>query len=35
VAAVLAAVLDAPNTVRVTFDLSAGDQPVEEAISTL
>jgi uncharacterized protein YbjT (DUF2867 family) len=35
VAAVLAAVLDAPNTVGVTFELFGGDLPVAEAVRSL
>lgn len=35
VAATLAAVLGAPNTIGVTFDLLEGDTPVEEAIARL
>jgi uncharacterized protein YbjT (DUF2867 family) len=35
VAAVLAAVLDAPNTIGVTFELFSGDTPVAEAVRTL
>jgi uncharacterized protein YbjT (DUF2867 family) len=35
VAAVLAACLDAPNTVGKTFDLVSGDAPVDEAVASL
>ena len=35
VAAVLVAVLDAPNTVGRTFDLIGGDTPVQEAVAAL
>ncbi len=35
VAATLAAVLTAPNTIGVTFDLLEGDTPIEEAIAQL
>jgi uncharacterized protein YbjT (DUF2867 family) len=35
VAAVLAACLDAPNTVRAEFELLAGDTPVEAAVRAL
>jgi len=35
VAAVLAAVLAAPNTVGKTFDLVSGDTPIDEAVSAL
>ncbi len=35
VAATLAAVLAAPNTIGVTFDLLEGDQPIEDAIAAL
>jgi uncharacterized protein YbjT (DUF2867 family) len=35
VAAVLAEVLDAPNTIGVTFELFAGDVPVPEAVRSL
>ena len=35
VAAVLAAVLDAPNTVGVTFEVFGGDLPVAEAVRSL
>jgi hypothetical protein len=32
---VLAAVLDAPNTVGVTFEVFGGDLPVAEAVRSL
>jgi uncharacterized protein YbjT (DUF2867 family) len=35
VAAVLAALLDAPNTIGKTFNLVSGDTPVEEAVRAL
>ena len=35
VAAVLAAVLEAPNTVGATLDLVSGDVPVEEAVAAI
>jgi uncharacterized protein YbjT (DUF2867 family) len=35
VAATLAAVLTAPNTVNTTFDLNGGDTPIAEAIAAL
>jgi uncharacterized protein YbjT (DUF2867 family) len=35
VAATLVACLDAPNTVGVSFDLVAGETPIEEAVSAL
>jgi uncharacterized protein YbjT (DUF2867 family) len=35
VAATLAAVLAAPNTIGVTFDVLEGDKPVEDAVAAL
>ena len=35
VAATLAAVLAAPNTIGVTFDLLEGDVPIEDAVAAL
>jgi uncharacterized protein YbjT (DUF2867 family) len=35
VAATLAAVLNAPNTVGKTFDLLGGDTPIEDAVRSL
>jgi uncharacterized protein YbjT (DUF2867 family) len=35
VAAVIAAVLDAPNTIGVTFEVFSGDLPVAEAVRSL
>ena len=35
VAAILAAVLDAPNTIGKTFEAAAGSTPIEEAIASL
>ena len=35
VAAVLAAVLDAPNAIGATFELVSGPTPVEEAVASL
>jgi uncharacterized protein YbjT (DUF2867 family) len=35
VAAVIAAVLDAPNTIGVTFEVFGGDRPVAEAVRSL
>jgi uncharacterized protein YbjT (DUF2867 family) len=35
VAAVVAAVLDAPNTIGVTFEVFSGDLPVAEAVRSL
>jgi uncharacterized protein YbjT (DUF2867 family) len=35
VAAVIARVLDAPNTIGVTFEVFGGDQPLDEAVRSL
>jgi uncharacterized protein YbjT (DUF2867 family) len=35
VAAVLAAVLEAPNTIGITFEVTSGDEPIEKAIAAL
>ena len=35
VAAVIAKVLDAPNTIGVTFEVFSGDRPVDEAVRSL
>jgi uncharacterized protein YbjT (DUF2867 family) len=35
VSAVIAKVLDAPNTIGVTFEVFSGDLPVDEAVRSL
>jgi uncharacterized protein YbjT (DUF2867 family) len=35
VAAVLAALLDAPNTVKRTLELISGDTPIDKAVAAL